>query len=158
MWTGRRTRIQTSGRRRSATAACSSSSKSNNHQNNSNSNNNEQNHEQKERARWKRINFADIYFKWTPRVDASSPENVGMVHDYTSNFRLRVVVLSKCVQCAFFASNLRSSWLVSQLVSWYFEPSQPLGIISGLKTNFNPSLSYSACKSLHVNRNMSTVQ
>ena len=30
---------------------------------------------------------------------------------------------------------------VSKSVSWCFEPSQPLGITSGLKTSFNPSLS-----------------
>ena len=27
-------------------------------------------------------------------------------------------------------------WLVDWLVSWYFEPSQPLGIVSGLKKTF----------------------
>ena len=37
------------------------------------------------------------------------------------------------------------------LVSWCFEPSQPLRIIPGLTTNFNPSLSCSAYKSLDVN-------
>ena len=37
-----------------------------------------------------------------------------------------------------------------------FEPSQSLRIISGLKTNFNPSLSYSAYKSLNINHNFST--
>ena len=38
-------------------------------------------------------------------------------------------------------------WLVCRC----FEPSQPLRIISGLKTNFNPSLTYSAHRSLDVN-------
>ena len=33
------------------------------------------------------------------------------------------------------------------LVSWYFEPSQPQRITSGLKANFNLSPSYSAHKS-----------
>ena len=42
--------------------------------------------------------------------------------------------------------------------SWYFEPSQPLWIISGLKTNFYPSLSYSAHKSFKTNHNISTAQ
>ena len=36
---------------------------------------------------------------------------------------------------------------VSELVSWYFEPSQPQRITSGLKTMFNLSAIYSACKS-----------
>ena len=36
-------------------------------------------------------------------------------------------------------------------VSWCFEPSQPVGIISGLKTNSIPSLSYSAHKSFNTN-------
>ena len=36
------------------------------------------------------------------------------------------------------------------VVSRCFEPSQPLKIISGLKTNFNLSLVYSAHKSLNV--------
>ena len=35
------------------------------------------------------------------------------------------------------------------IVSWCFEPSQPQGIISGLKTNFILSLSDSFCKSLY---------
>ena len=34
-----------------------------------------------------------------------------------------------------------------KLVSWYFQPSQPQRIISGLKTNLNLSLTYSAQKS-----------
>ena len=33
-----------------------------------------------------------------------------------------------------------------KLVRWYFEPSQPQRISSGLKTNFNPSPSHSAHK------------
>ena len=41
-------------------------------------------------------------------------------------------------------------------VGWCFEPSQPLRIISGLKTNFNPSFNYSTHKSLKVNHNFST--
>ena len=39
-----------------------------------------------------------------------------------------------------------SEW-VSELVSWYFEPSQPQGITSKLRTMFNLSLIYSARKS-----------
>ena len=38
-----------------------------------------------------------------------------------------------------------------ELVYWCFEPPQPLGIISGPKTNFNSSLSYSAHKSFNSN-------
>ena len=34
-----------------------------------------------------------------------------------------------------------------ELVSWYFEPSQPQRVTSWLKTMFNPSPIYSACKS-----------
>ena len=34
----------------------------------------------------------------------------------------------------------------TNLVSWCFEPIQPLRITSGLKTNFSPSLSYSTHK------------
>ena len=45
-----------------------------------------------------------------------------------------------------------------RLVSRCFEPSQPLGITSGLKTNFHPSLSYSAHKSFKTNHNISTAQ
>ena len=43
-------------------------------------------------------------------------------------------------------------------VSCCFEPSQALGITSGLKTKFNPSLSYSAHKSLNVDQNFCTTQ
>ena len=39
-------------------------------------------------------------------------------------------------------------WLVDWLVGWCFQPSQPLGVTSGLDTNSNLSLSYSAHKSL----------
>ena len=45
-----------------------------------------------------------------------------------------------------------------QLVSWCFEPSQPLGIVSRLKTDFNPSLSYLANKSFNANHNISAAQ
>ena len=41
-------------------------------------------------------------------------------------------------------------------VSWCFERSQPLGSISGLKTNSNPSLSYSAHQSIKTNHSIST--
>ena len=41
----------------------------------------------------------------------------------------------------------------SSLVSWYFEPSQLQTIISGLRTNFNLSPSYSAHRSLTTNFN-----
>ena len=37
-------------------------------------------------------------------------------------------------------------------------PSQALGIISGLKTNVNPSLCYSAHKSFNANHNISTAR
>ena len=37
------------------------------------------------------------------------------------------------------------------ILSWCLEPSQPLWIISGLKTNPSPSLSFSAHKSDNVN-------
>ena len=43
-------------------------------------------------------------------------------------------------------------------VSRYFEHSQPLGIISRLKTNFNPSPSYSAHTSNNVNYNISMAE
>ena len=43
------------------------------------------------------------------------------------------------------------------LVSWCFEPSQPVGMISGQKTNFNPSLSRSADKLFNSNHNTSTL-
>ena len=45
-----------------------------------------------------------------------------------------------------------------KLVSWCLEPSQLLAIISELKTNVNPSLSYSAHKSFNTNYNISTAQ
>ena len=38
-------------------------------------------------------------------------------------------------------------WWLDELVNWCFEPSQPLWIIAGLKTNFNTSLNYSVRKS-----------
>ena len=44
------------------------------------------------------------------------------------------------------------------LVSWCFEPSQSLGIISGLSINFNPSLTYSARRSFKTNHSISTAQ
>ena len=40
-----------------------------------------------------------------------------------------------------------SRCVTPETVSWYFEPSQPQSIISGLKTNFSLSPSYSAHKS-----------
>ena len=45
--------------------------------------------------------------------------------------------------------------LVSKLVFWTL---QTLGIILGLKTNFNPSLSYSVCKSFSANHSISPAQ
>ena len=48
--------------------------------------------------------------------------------------------------------------LVGWLIGWGFEPSRPLGIISGLKTNSNPSLSYSAHKSFNTNHNICAAQ
>ena len=47
---------------------------------------------------------------------------------------------------------------MGQLVSSCFEPSQPLGVTSGLNTTFNQSLSYSAHKSLNIDHNISTAQ
>ena len=44
------------------------------------------------------------------------------------------------------AKTLRNS-AVSQLVSWYFEPSQPQRVTSWLRTMFNPSSIYLARKS-----------
>ena len=44
--------------------------------------------------------------------------------------------------------HVQMTWL---LASWCFQPSQPLRIISELKTIFSPSLTYSANKSLNVN-------
>ena len=49
-------------------------------------------------------------------------------------------------------------WYPNQLVSWCFEPSQHWGLHHGWKTNFNPSLYYSAHTSLNVNRKVSTTQ
>ena len=43
-------------------------------------------------------------------------------------------------------------------VCWCFEPSQSLGAASGLNTNSNLSLSYSAHKSFNINHNISTAQ
>ena len=40
--------------------------------------------------------------------------------------------------------------IVCLLVCWYFEPSQPLRITSGLKTNFDLSPTFSVHKSLYV--------
>ena len=44
------------------------------------------------------------------------------------------------------------------LVSWCFEPSQPLGVTSGLNMTFNQCHSYSARKTLNIDRNISTAQ
>ena len=52
-----------------------------------------------------------------------------------------------------------SSKLGVSLVSWCFESSQPLGIISGLKKKeLNPSLSYSAQESFNTNHTTSVAQ
>ena len=40
------------------------------------------------------------------------------------------------------------------LVSWCFEPCQPLGVTSGLKTNSNLSLSYPAHQSFNIYHNI----
>ena len=48
-------------------------------------------------------------------------------------------------------NELRRQKLERELISWYFEPSQPQRIISALKTNFNLSPSYSAHKSPNHN-------
>ena len=44
------------------------------------------------------------------------------------------------------------------LVSWCFEPSQPLGVTSGLNTNSDLFLSYSAHESPNIDHNISTAQ
>ena len=49
-------------------------------------------------------------------------------------------------------------WWWSQLASWCLEPSEPLGVTSGLNMTFNQSLSYSAHKSSKINHNTSTAQ
>ena len=49
------------------------------------------------------------------------------------------------------------SCILGLLVSWCFEPSQLLGITSGLNTNSNLSLNYSARKSFNTNHNISTI-
>ena len=36
----------------------------------------------------------------------------------------------------------KRGWVGGYLVNWYLEPSQPQRVISGLKTNFNPSPRY----------------
>ena len=51
-----------------------------------------------------------------------------------------------------------TNWATSQPLSWCFEPSEPLRIRSGLKTNFSPSLVYSRHTSLNVNHNFSTTK
>ena len=43
-------------------------------------------------------------------------------------------------------------------VCWCFKPSQLPGVTSGLNTNFNLSLCYSAHKSFNINHNISTAQ
>ena len=43
-------------------------------------------------------------------------------------------------------------------VGWCFEPSQPLGVTSGLNRNSNLSLSFSAHESFNTNHNSSTAQ
>ena len=53
---------------------------------------------------------------------------------------------------------LLSSSSRSLFVGWCFEPSQLVGVTSGLNTNFNLSLSYSAHKSYNINHNISTAQ
>ena len=56
----------------------------------------------------------------------------------------------------------RENWEEGQrrreLVICCFEPIQPLVTTSGMKTNVNPSLSYSAYKSFKTNHNFSTAQ
>ena len=56
------------------------------------------------------------------------------------------------------SQNLHEYCIFAQLVSWCFEPSQPLGIISKLNTNFNPSFSFSAHKLFTTNHNTSAAQ
>ena len=51
------------------------------------------------------------------------------------------------------ANSVENTSSLGELVSWCFEPSQPLGFISGLETNSNPSLSYSAHKRFKTNHN-----
>ena len=48
-----------------------------------------------------------------------------------------------------FPFNKQGGWVGVRLVSRCLEPSQPLRIISGLKTNFRPSLGYSVQSSLN---------
>ena len=48
--------------------------------------------------------------------------------------------------------------VISWLFFFFLESSQPLRITSGLKTNFSPSLTYSAHKSLNINHKFSTAQ
>ena len=61
----------------------------------------------------------------------------------------------KCTQSQTAALNFCFMWPKQggrrrgKLVGWYFEPSQPQRVTSGLKTNFNLSPGYSAHKSLN---------
>ena len=65
--------------------------------------------------------------------------------DWWSKWLLKTIMNSP------FSSFLRLTYhdlhIIGLLVGWCFEPSQPRRIISGLKTNFSPSPSYSAYKS-----------
>ena len=55
-------------------------------------------------------------------------------------------------------SHLVSYKQLTELVSWCFEPSQPLRVTSGLNMTSNQSLSYSARKSLNIDHNISIAQ
>ena len=63
-----------------------------------------------------------------------------------------------CPKYTFNNYRFLSSEFIIQLVSWCFEPSQPLGFTSGLNTTSEQSLSYSAHKSLTIDHNSSTAQ
>ena len=67
-------------------------------------------------------------------------------------------VLQKYARRIIWGEGLYLTFVCYLFVSWCFEPSQPVGIISGLKTNSIPSLSYSAHQSFNTNHNVSKTQ
>ena len=73
------------------------------------------------------------------------------MHSYFSTC-LYLQHISACPPHKEAAANQPFQCKKTTLVSWCFEPSQPLGIISGLKTNFTPSLSYSAHQSFNTSK------
>ena len=79
----------------------------------------------------------------------SAVEEISSRWTFTGILNLTLILTLTTTEQSNLFTRHSSLWWVIELVSWYFEPSQPQRITSELNTNFNQPPSYSNNKSLN---------